>query len=87
MSRPVPPPTPMRGSILTINLRDECGDVVGEDGLVRPFSRDAMVRWLQFLELSPGDAVTYDVEHTGAVINLEQVSSPPGSHKRRRNPL
>jgi len=77
----------MRGSILTINLRDECGDVVGEDGLVRPFSRDAMVRWLQFLELSPGDAVTYDVEHTGAVINLEQVSSPPGSHKRRRNPL
>jgi hypothetical protein len=77
----------MRGSILKINLRDECGDVTGEDGLVRSFSRDAMVRWLEFLELSPGDPVTYDVEHTGAVINLERVSSPPGSQKRRRNPL
>jgi hypothetical protein len=67
----------MRGSILRINLRDQCGDVKGEDGRVRPFSRDAMVHWRQFLELKPGDPVTYEVEHTGAVINVERVDRPP----------
>jgi hypothetical protein len=82
----------MRGSILRINLRQQCSDVKGEDGCVRSFSRDAMVRWLQFLELKPGDPVNYEVDHTGAVINVERFDlrrSPKpeaARHRQTRDP-
>lgn len=31
-----------------------------------------MVRWLEFNELKPGDAVVFELEATGSAINVER---------------
>jgi cold shock CspA family protein len=66
-------PAPMNGTITRINRQRQLGEIRGDDGSVRSFERENMVRWLQFNELAPGARVTYEVEQAGQVINVERI--------------
>jgi len=66
-------PAPMNGTITRINQLRQLGEIRGDDGSVRSFERENMVRWLQFNELAPGTRVTYEVEQAGQVINVERI--------------
>ena len=64
---------PMNGTITRINRLRQLGEIKGDDGTVRSFERESMVRWLQFNELKPGSRVTFEVEKAGGVINVERL--------------
>jgi hypothetical protein len=63
----------MQGTIVQIDRQHQRGSLKGDDRKVRPFERGAMVRWLQFEELSPGTRVIFELEKAGGVINVERV--------------
>jgi hypothetical protein len=50
------------------------------DGTDHRFERENMVHWLEFLELRPGDVVTFEIETSGDAFNVERVS--PQQHKQ-----
>jgi hypothetical protein len=62
----------VHGTIVRIDRHRQSGEVEGEDGAVRRFDREGMVRWLQFDQLQRGDGVTFDVDSSGAAINIER---------------
>ena len=64
---------PMNGTITQINPLRQLGEIAGDDGVVRSFERESMVRWLQFNELRRGTRVSYEVEKAGRVINVERI--------------
>jgi hypothetical protein len=63
----------MEGTITRISLLRQMGEIEGDDGTVRSFERENRVQWLQFNELRPGTRVTYEVENSGRVINVERI--------------
>ena len=63
----------MNGTITRIDRPRQLGEIKGDDGTVRSFERESMVRWLQFNELQPGTPVTFEVEKAGLVINVERL--------------
>jgi|KBSSwiStaDraftv2_1062776.scaffolds.fasta_scaffold169888_2 cold shock CspA family protein len=63
----------LAGTISRIDRLHQYGEIQGDDGKVRLFDRENMVRWLQFNELAPGTRVSYEVENTGGVINVERI--------------
>lgn len=66
-------PISLTGTIARINRLGQSGEIEGDDGKRRPFERESMVRWLQFNELRPGTRVTFEVEGSGRVINVERI--------------
>jgi hypothetical protein len=62
----------VRGTITEIHRQQQRGTIRGEDGQTHHFEREGMVRWLEFNELKPGDAVVFELEATGSAINVER---------------
>lgn len=63
----------MKGSIAKIDHAHQRGELRGANGKTYPFEREGMVLWLQFDTLQPGTPVTFDLEGTNRVINVERV--------------
>ena len=68
----------MRGVIVLIDRARQAGEIRRDDGTRSSFDREGMVRWLQFEKLQPGDRVTYDLDSSGAAINVERDGESPG---------
>jgi len=62
-----------RGTIVSLDRRLQSGIIKADDGTPHTFEREDMVLWLQFLDLRPGDVVTFEVEGSGNAINVERV--------------
>jgi hypothetical protein len=63
-----------RGTIVRLDRLHQSGTIRADDGTEHPFERENMVLWLQFLELRPGDVVTFEVEGSANAINVERIS-------------
>ena len=44
----------LQGTITKINRLRQMGEIKGDDGQLRRFERESMVRWMQFDELTTG---------------------------------
>jgi hypothetical protein len=70
----VPNPIPgrsLRGTIQGIDRLRQRGDIAGDDRSKVSFEREGLVRWLQFDRMQPGVRVIYELESSGAAINVE----------------
>ena len=60
------------GAVTRIDRKAQTGTIRGDDRRTHPFSREAMVFWLHFLDLKPGTRVRYEVEaHSNDAFNIE----------------
>lgn len=65
----------LHGIVTEIDRKRQRGAIRGEDGQVRWFERENMLLWLQFLDLTPGDRVTFEIEGAADAINVERCPS------------
>lgn len=61
----------LRGTIEGIDRLRQRGDIAGDDGTRAAFEREGLVRWLQFDKMQRGVRVIYEIESSGAAINVE----------------